>query len=404
MCHTVHYTDRDKTEFCADGRAGIKCKHTEEWVNSSRKHVLSKLDISKVETPASLADRLPTPYMHLPPTPHLSKSPSPHRDGPGVYVNGTKVVELSKPRKHRDTRDDYDRDRDYHYERRSSRYLDSDPRDRDDDRRDRRTRREDREPPSKVKRSSTLPQYVVIDQEKPRRRSRDDIDGPEDLTKEYNRRRRPSRERERDPSPGRGLYYRKHTADGYAVVDDDKERRQLRRERRRSVDYDSEPPVFSTSTAALRYTPRRTSTIVHHSDGTTVKKSPKTKQLRWDDEVRVKREPLDVREAQNQKIASRPKQRSDPDRDPRLKGILKHTDPNIKKSRGDDDYRAEEFRRDEELRRAVEDMGISNRGRSRKPQEWDEQVERLRTRLGEDDRGDRRKRSKVWLEDRYEYR
>lgn len=403
MCHTIHYTDRDKTELCEDGKLGRRCKLTEEWVSHSRKHALSKLDLSKIESAASLADRLPTPYAHVP----LSSSPK--RDGPGVYVNGTKVVELSKPssRKHREHRDDYD----YRYERRSARHHDSDPRDRDDDRRGR-----------DLKRSSTLP-YVVIQQEKPRRRSRshsrDDYGGPVDLVKEYTRRRR-SREREREarePSPARGLYYRKHTADGYVLVDDgEKERRERRRERRRSIDYGGEQPARSA--AEIRYTPRRSSTIVHRSDGTTVdtKRPPKTKTVAWDDEVRVKREPFDIREAQNLKIASRPKQRSgDPDRDPRLKGILKNTDSNTKLKT----YREE--RDEEEIRRAVEKMGIHSsgsrerdregRGRSREPQEWDEQVERLRTRLGDgkpfrddDLREERRKRSKVWLDDRFVYR
>lgn len=424
MCHTIHYTDRDKTEFCEDGRLGRKCKLTEEWVNRPRKHALSKLDLTKIEVSTSLADRLPTPYAHV----ARSTSPSPHRSGgDGVYINGTKVVELSKPRKHRDSRDEY------YYERRSSKY-ESDPRDRDDDRRERRSRRDD--PPSGPKRSSTLP-YVIIQQEKPRRSSRDDgYDRPAvDLIKEYSsRRRRSSRERDaRDPSPGRGLYYRKHTADGYVIVDDEKERRELRRERRRSLDYDAAEPVrLPRSTAELRYTPRRASTIIHRSDGTTIdtsKTSPKPKTVAWDDEVRVKREPYDLRAAQNEKIANRPKQRpGDPDRDPRLKGILKNTDSNKGKSyREEETYHDEERRRRDEIRRAVEKMGIQTssssrdrdrdhdrdrdrelRGRSREPQEWDEQVERLRTRLGDvkpyRDDDDRRKRSKVWLDDRYVYR
>ncbi|KAM7210869.1 hypothetical protein V8F06_013747 [Rhypophila decipiens] len=392
MCHTIHYTDRDKTELCEDGRLGMKCKLTEEWVTHSRKHALAKLDLTKIESAASLAERLPTPYAHLP------LSSSPNRDGPGVYVNGTKVVELSKPRKHRDQRaDDYD----YRYERRSSRYHDSDPRDRDDDRRG-------RDPT--LKRSSTMP-YVVIQQEKNARRRSTSRDDP--VVKEYTRRRRSrsrSRSRSRDRNPTRGVYYRQHTADGYIVVDDGEKER--RRRRRGSVDYAAEP----RSTAEVRYTPHRASTIIHRSDGTTLetKRSPKPKQVAWDDEVRVKRDKsLDARQAQNIKIASRPKQRADPDRDPRLKGILKNSDANAGSKAKT--YREEsEDRRREEIRRAVEQMGIQTsssrdreRGRGREPQEWDEQVERLRTRLGDvkfDDREERRKRSKVWIDDRFVYR
>ncbi|KAM7182713.1 hypothetical protein V8F33_014086 [Rhypophila sp. PSN 637] len=382
MCHTIHDTDRDKTELCEDGRLGRKCKLTEEWMSHSRKHALAKLDLSKIESSASLADRLPTTYAHLP----LSTSPS--RDCPGFYVNGTKVIELSKPRKHRDHRDNYD----YRYERRSSRYHDSAPRDRDDDRRGRDPHRSAPPPNTHVGGALGLVHArATATQREACTTANTQQTGMSSMTAK--------------------MKDRKHTADGYVVDDGENERR---RRRRGSIDYTT-PAAEPRSIAAVRYTPRRASTIIHRSDGTTLeskRSSPKPKQVAWDDEVRVKREPLDVRQAQNIGIASRPKQRSDLDRDPRLKGILKNSDANKVKT-----YREEsEERRKEEIRRAVEKMGIQTshrdegRGRSREPQEWDEQVERLRTRLGDvkfrdgDDREERRKRSKVWMDDRFVYR
>ncbi|KAK3322727.1 hypothetical protein B0H66DRAFT_213618 [Apodospora peruviana] len=403
MCHKTFYTniypngqviESMKPDYCKEYRKTGVCSHvTKDYVKEPRRHAFNPLNLDKINTDVSksVADRLPTPYTHVPPSPRHS---SPHRDEPGVYINGTKVAELAKPRRRRESRDDYD------YRRRSSMFVDVDPRDRDEDRHDRRsTRYQDREPPSpKMKRSSTMPKYVVVEQEKPRRSRRDD--DREEVAKDYIRRSRSSRERsrERDTSPSRGLYYRKHAADGYVIVDDDKERRQLRREHRRSTaDYVKGDERAVYSTAARKYTPHRSSTIIHRSDGSTLDTrdtSPK-KQVQFDKKVRVKREPDededDVRarrERHNARIASRPKP-SDPDRDPRLKSILKGSDRHV-----------------EELRRQLKSLKLPqgqsddrDRGRSREPQDLDdEQMERLRRRLGrgDEERDDRSKRSKVW--------
>ncbi|KAK4237941.1 hypothetical protein C8A03DRAFT_44266 [Achaetomium macrosporum] len=357
---------------CRDGRG---CSHPEVR-KYDRKFPFTKLGDVKPESYRSLSERKPTPYFASH-TPRGSKSPSASgRRDSGVYY---------------DYSDPYDG---YGYHHSSSRH---DPRDRQDRGRDRELR---------LKRSSTNPHIVYVDRDgksfsRSRSASRDysrDIPlGLVPLADEYGRRRHSSRSRSREGSRDESdHYYRRRRTDdphGYVVIDDQDERRRRRREekhRRLSTSSYTEPS--SSGAAAMtgidaygdpyQYIPRRASTVVHHSDGSisTSSGGAVPKQLRWEDQVRAKRE------RQNAEIASRAAGHGE------VKGILKHAGESKGKGRELDDIA--------ELRRAVERMEIP-RGRDREPRsrdDWD------RGWGGYDDYDSgRRKRSKVYADDRYRY-
>jgi hypothetical protein len=248
-----------------------------------------------------------------------------------------------------------------------------------------------------------MPQIVYGDREKSSRSrshsnsrdySRDIPVGLVPLADEYGRRHSShsrSREGSREGSDRSDKYYRRRTDDpqGYTFINDqDEQRRQRRDKRRMSTSSYTEP---SSSAAAMadaygshQYMPRRASTVVHNSDGSISASSgsSKPKQLRWEDQVRAKRD------RQNAEIASR-QSSVEP------KGILKHSGDSKGKGKG------REVDDIAELRRAVQRMEIP-RGRDREPRgrdDWDR-----RSRYDEDPDRDRRKRSKVWADDRYQYR
>ncbi|KAK4108109.1 hypothetical protein N656DRAFT_772133 [Canariomyces notabilis] len=340
----------EKKYPCSDGRA---CSHNEVR-KYDRKFPFTKLGEVQPEPHRSLADRKPTPYFK-PHTPQTSKSPSPpRRRSADVY--------MSTP-KHYDHTDPYGRYDLYDYRTSSRR----DPRDRYD--------REPRE--SRTKRSSTVPQIVYMDRDGLSTRSRSrsssreysrDVPLGVHLADDYSRRRHSSsRSRSRDGSSSRAgssdhsdKYYRRRTDDsvGYVFVDDQDERRRQRREtmtHRRSSSY-PDPSTSATADAydPSRYIPRRaaSSTVVHGSSSVSTS-PPKAKHLRWEDEVRAKRD------RQNAEIANRPPTvvLSEPTR-----GILKHTGDSKTKGKA-----RETDNEIDELRRAVARMEIPSRGRDREP-------------------------------------
>jgi hypothetical protein len=366
---------------CGGGRG---CAHNEVR-KYDRKFPFTKLGDVKPESYRSLSERQPTPYFSSHAT-RGAKSPgtSGRRDS-GVYYDYTN--------------DPYDG---YGYHHSSSRH---DPRDRDRDRgRDRGDLR--------LKRSNTNPHIVYVDRDgkssssRSRSGSRDhsrDIPlGLVPLADEYGRRRHSSsRSRSREGSREESDHYyrraRGRTDDplGYVVIDDQDERRRRRREekhRRLSTSSYTEPSSSAAAAAGVdryggepyQYMPRRASTVVHHSDGSisTSSGGAVPKQLRWEDQVRAKRE------RQNAEIASRATSNGSHGE---VKGILKHTGGKGKGRELDDIA---------ELRRAVERMEIP-RGRDREPRSargnWDDWG-------GYDDYDSgRRKRSKVYADDRYRY-
>ncbi|KAB5569949.1 hypothetical protein GE09DRAFT_1101153 [Coniochaeta sp. 2T2.1] len=109
MCRkTIYYNtygdgSEDVTERVDTCRPGKMCAYPERK-EYRRQFRFTKLGgASSPETPVSLADRRPTPYvtdfLELPPTPR-SKSPSPSRKREsGVYINGEKVANIHAPRK-----------------------------------------------------------------------------------------------------------------------------------------------------------------------------------------------------------------------------------------------------------------------------------------------------------------
>lgn len=326
----------EKTYPCRDGRA---CSHPEVR-KYDRKFPFTKLGEARTESHKSLSERKPTPYFR-PHTPRGSKSPSPSgRRNSDVYMSGAK---------HYDHRDPYARYDLYDY-RPSSRH---DPRDRHD--------QEARE--SRSKRSTAMPQIVYLDRDKPSRsRSRSSSreysrDVPLGIVNdEYGRRhssRSRSREESREGSDHSKGHYRRRSDEplGYVFIDDHDERRRQRREQRR-MSTSSYPELSASAPADVydpsRYIPRRaSSTVVQRSEGSTATASSTTsskpKQLRWEDQVRAKRD------RQNAEIANRPIVVGEP------KGILKHTDS---KSKSKDQI--------DELRRSIARMDIP-RGRDREP-------------------------------------
>ncbi|GAB1320025.1 hypothetical protein MFIFM68171_10235 [Madurella fahalii] len=369
MCLTkVYYNTysdgtQDVTEkhyACRDGRG---CSNPEVR-KYDRKFPFTKLGEARTESHKSLAERKPTPYF----TPHTlngSKSPSPSgRRNSDVYMSGAKHYD------HHDVYGRYDL-----YDQRLS------------------STRDPRE--SRTKRSTATPQIVYMDLDKPRRSrshsssrgySRDVLLGPVHLADEYGRRyssRSRSRDGSRDGSDHSSRYYRRRTDDplGYVVIDDQDERRRQRREQRRMS---SSSYTEASTSAAMdvydpsRYIPRRASTVVHRSDGsitTASSASSKPKQLRWEDQVRAKRD------RQNAEIANRPIV-GEP------KSILKHSS-STRKGKG------REIDEIDELRRSIERMEIP-RGRDREPRSarwYDEEPDR-----------ERRKRSKALAaDDAYRY-
>jgi hypothetical protein len=383
----------EKTYPCRDGRS---CSRPDVR-KYDRKFPFTKLGDAQPESHRSLSERKPTPYFsgH---TPRGSKSPSPSgRRDSGVYMSG------AMPSKY-DYRDPYGSYDAYGYHA-SSRH----------DRYDR-----DREP--RLKRSSTNPHIVYLDRDRDskssrsrsRSSSRDIPLGLVPLADEYGRRHSSSRSRSREDrhhSSSRdgsdhtsGMYYRRRTDDptGYTLISDQDERRHRQRRERRMSTSSYPDPSSSTSGMGMAgmdgygypaYIPRRASTVVHHSDGSISAGSggKLQKQLRWEDQVRAKRE------RQNAEIASRPGSSSAGYHGGEVKGILKHTEGKGGKGKG------RELDDIADLRRAVERMEIP-RGRDREPRGRDEWAAGG-GRYGEDygiGEG-RRKRSKVYADDLYRY-
>ncbi|KAK3368519.1 hypothetical protein B0H63DRAFT_77160 [Podospora didyma] len=380
----------EKTYTCKEGRM---CR-SPELKHYDRKLPFNRLGNFGPESQKSVSERQPTPYKFSsgmePASSRRSKSPSPvSRHESGMYSS-----------RHRDYHDYYDQPRRSHH-----RSDARDPRE-----------RQDRDPSPKIKRSTTMPGYVVIDQDRPPRPtsrdySRDIPLGPVHLAEEYGRRRSSrDRDRERDLTPPRDKYHttssRRHSHSGgadprdYVIIDDDQERRRQRREQRRRLStsaYDEASTSAGTSGVTYgsdptpsRFLPRRAATVLHSGDGSTSNSlgssPPKAKHLRWDDEVRAKRE------RQNAEIANRPlpvELHQDPSR---VKGILKTSPSDLKgKGReGDDIY---------QLRQAVKRMDLP-RSRDRAAREGDDyDYDRPRSRFTatDDEYGtDRRRRSRAY--------
>ncbi|KAK4123126.1 hypothetical protein N657DRAFT_645853 [Parathielavia appendiculata] len=377
----------EKNYPCRDGRS---CSRPDVR-KYERKFPFTKLGDVQPESHRSLSERQPTPYFsgH---TPRGFKSPSPSgkRDS-GVYMSG------AIPSNHHDYHDPYGDYDAYDGHHSSSRH----------DRHER-----GREP--RLKRFSTTPHIVYLDRDRDikssrsrshsnsRDYSRDIPLGLVPLADEYGRRQSSrSRSLESSYDHNSGMYYRRRTDDpqGYAVIDDQDERRRQRREQQRRMSTSSyhldpssssNPRVYYDAYAAA-YIPRRASTVVHHSDGsisTGSSSGAKTKHLRWEDQVRAKRE------RQNAEIASRPGSSS---YSGEVKGILKHSAAGDGRGKGkgkvvDDDIA--------DLRRAVERMEIP-RGRDRDPKRGDEWLRGGG--YGQDYAEGRRKRNKVYADDLYRY-
>ncbi|KAK3899903.1 hypothetical protein C8A05DRAFT_36477, partial [Staphylotrichum tortipilum] len=333
----------EKTHPCRDGRA---CSRPDVR-RYDRKFPFAKLGDSLPESHRSLSERQPTPYFG---DSRGSKSPSPSRRRDSAsYMTGNYADPYGAAAAGYDT---------YGY--RSSRH---DPRDRD-----RHDRGRDREP--RLKRFSTTPQIIYMDRDRDRDRDREskssrsrsnsnsrdyshDIPlGLVPLADEYGRRHRrhstsSSRSRSRDDPyySSSSSSHRRRTDDppSYTMIDDADERRRQRRERRMSSSSYAEP---TTTTGAAdgytdpRYIPRRAATVVHNGDPSS--SSSGRKQLRWEDQIRSKRD------RQNAEIASRQPWNNSWNGG-EVKGILKH--------RGDDAKgKGRETDEIEDLRRAVERM------------------------------------------------
>ncbi|KAL1840188.1 hypothetical protein VTJ49DRAFT_718 [Mycothermus thermophilus] len=347
----------EKDYPCRDGR---RCSRPDVR-RYERKFPFSKLSDLKDGSHRSLADRQPTPYFSDR-TPGSAKSTSKsHRRDSGVYLNGSS--------KSYDYSDPYGYDA-YGYRSSSSR---RDPRDDYDSSRGRH------------KRSSTTPHIVYLDRDgtgdkRSRSSSRDIPLGLVPLADEYGRRHRrhssSSRERSDDKYSRDHDYARRRTDDpaGYTLISDADERRHRRRRNSTS----SYPDPFSSTSVSdpyAAYLPRRSnSTVIHHSDGTTSTAATRPeKHIRWEDQVRRRRD------AQNAEIASRAPAYSSSLSggsttlvDTSLgasppKGILKRSDSTGKSSKKGKGREVEEDI--EALRRSIERMELppSTRGRDRAP-------------------------------------
>jgi hypothetical protein len=353
MCRkTIYYNtygdgSEDVTERVETCRPGKMCSHPERR-EYRRQFRFTKLGMSSPETPASLADRRPTPYatatdfLELPPTPH-SKSPSPSRKREsGVYVNNEKISNIHAPRK----------------DNRRNHVVVHAP-----------------EPPSPVrptiKRHSTMPaDFVVIENDARGRHSRHNNDNPTTATRRNSSREvrilddmgsRHSSPSRRSASP-RPAHYREHsrTARGYEYLDS--ERAERRKSRRSSSYYVRPEDVYATPAAS----------------------PPPAAAFRKEVHFTTTADP--VREGvrqQNERIARRPKLHQE------VKGILKKEAATAP---------ANEY---DELRRAVGQMDIHPSSQQQQPprrlrselsdpQYWD----RLRDRFEEP--RERRRKSRVY--------
>lgn len=419
----------EKNHPCRDGRA---CSRPDVR-RYDRKFPFTKLGDAQPESHRSLSERKPTPYFSGD-TPRGSKSPSPsRRRDSGAYMSG------ANPSKHYDYGNPYGGSGGggydaYGYPSSSSRH---DPYSRDAPR---------------LKRSSTNPHIIYGDRERDRDRSHDrssrssrsrsnsasrayshDIPiGLVPLADEYGRRHRrhshshshspssSSRSRERASHDGSDSYYphRRRTDDpaGYTLVSDQDERRRQRRAADRRASY-ADPSSSSTmsgmgmgmglSGTGYGYPappPRRASTVVHHADPGAGAGSSGRKQLRWEDQVRAKRD------RQNAEIASRAASPwgSTSSSGDVVKGILKHGDgvggSGGGKGKGKGREVDDRYGDIADLRRAVERMEIP-RGRDREPRggrgdEWG--GGRWYEGGGGEGEG-RRKRSTVWADGGYRY-
>ncbi|KAL2147638.1 hypothetical protein VTI28DRAFT_8092 [Corynascus sepedonium] len=394
----------EKSYPCRDGRS---CSRP-DMRRYDRKFPFTKLGDAQGESHRSLSERKPTPYFSGY-TPRSANASSKHYDYRDPYAGGYNA---------------------YDYLGGSS--TRHDPRDSRESRYDR-----DREQP-RLKRSSTNPHIVYMDRDhdggmssrsRSRSSSRDIPLGLVPLADEYGRRHRrhshsSSRERDSSDYSQSGLYYtgatpstRRRTDDphGYVLYDDADERRRRHRrgedkKRRMSASSYMDPTSSATLPLSMMdpyssaYLPRRASTtVVHnHSDGSdsmgsgSGSGSSGRKQLRWEDEVRARRD------RHNAEIASRPPL-SALSTTGDLKGILKRSASDPKRTSKGKGRDVEDIA---ELRRAIERMEIP-RGRDREPRgrdEWDWGGGSGRGGYGfEDLEGGRRKRSRVYADDAYRY-
>ncbi|KAL2188189.1 hypothetical protein L209DRAFT_197528 [Thermothelomyces heterothallicus CBS 203.75] len=444
MCLTkVYYNTyadgaQDITEKSYPCREGRRCSHPEVR-RYDRKFPFTRLADVQAESRRSLSERQPTPYFSSR-TPRSAKSSSPpgRRDS-GIYMGGG-----SNPSsKHHDSHDLYAGGYDtYGYRSSSKRH---DPRDSLDSRYDR-DRDRDRDRELRLKRTVTDPHIVYVDRgrddgkssrSRSRSSSRDIPLGLVPVAEEYGRRRRHSISLERDSSDYgyySGLNYadaapsRRRTDDpkGYVIYDDDDERRRQRREAKRRTStststsaYPDEAalPVSMMDPYGSAYVPRRApaAAVVHHMDGSVSTATGSSsssssaaagrKQLRWEDEVRARRE------QQNAEIASRPRLSTTTTTSSSgdIKGILKRSasDPWGGKSKSKSKGKAREADDIADLRRAIERMEIP-RGRDRQPRardEWDWSGGGGGYGYGYDDMesGKRSKRSRIYAGDGYRY-
>jgi len=370
----------EKMYACREGRVA----HLPEVRIYDRKLAFNKRDPG-AEPPRSPVGLRPISYFtNELPTPRRSKSPTPtgRRDS-GSYVSSAKLADLLKPRKRHDRFDP---------PRRSPRHADSD---------------HEHSEPSRLKRASTTPHFVVIEQGAPVFRGVPASDLlPLHVPGEHSSRRRSTRDREYEAG---GHHLRRRNSanlQGYVVPDDERERRRQDRELKRRLSTSAKPeapdapvpPVLAPVLTAepRRYSLRRSATVAYPSGGSNSSGSspPKSKRLRWEDEVRL------AREQQNAEIANRPP--PEVHQEPPLKGILKTATGERKVKREESDTH--------ELRRGVERIDIpETRGKENETKEeldlWNK--DRLRARFGPEGsgtRGGKRRQSKVWVDDdRYQY-
>ncbi|KAK0622587.1 hypothetical protein B0T14DRAFT_564032 [Immersiella caudata] len=323
------------------------------------------------------------------PTPRRSKSPSP------AYrrESDAGLTDSPKPSKHHGYRDRHD-----HRESRRSRHADL-----------------DREPPSspKLRRSNTNPHLVVIEQGAPVYSSSDVPPGPIHVAEEPSLNRRSSRRhRDRDADD---LQFSRHASSSnpkaFVVVNDEREHRRRHRDHKRRMSSSSTsrpdpalvtPPAEEQSSSEpreprRRYSLRRANTVVLPSS-----ESSPPKHLRWEDELRS------ARARHNDEIANR-KKPNEVHQDSRPKGILK---PTAAPAAPSPPLRGKPLtRQDSELgglRRAVENMDLPTASDS--ALDADElnlyDRDRLLARFGGSDGGERdrrRRKTKVWTGDRYQY-
>lgn len=300
--------------------------------------------------------RLSSRFLGDLPTPRRSKSPSPLPRRDSTHISG----DLPSPSKHHGRRDRRD-----HHRRSSIDY-----------------------PPSpRLTRSSTMstPHVVVIDQDQSRFK-RHDVDlGPVHIVDERPVRRHSTRR-----------HTRRDTEDA-VVINDERERRRHEREKRRMSTtipdiLPAAPPAPDVHPAIKRRSSLRRAATVVQDDGSNTS-GASSAHVHWEDKVRR------ARDKQNAEIANRraPPEVHQPGTSPKaesgLKGILK---------RATSDWRTKDLKSEtSDLRRAVEKMDLPKHTGDDLDL-WDR--DRLRARFGSDDgEGRRRRTSKVWTGDRYEY-